>query len=133
MIPKKTFREEAKTQLDKITEIEKMIDTENLVYWTKEKTTDREKLVCQINEYRYTFKDFRTTNTFDRDNYSSTITLKEADEYQSSLLVEIMNFKKKPCIIQTKNKEKKISLKMYMHFLMVEKEFLMLLKAKYFQ
>ena len=133
MIPKKTFREEAKTQLDKITEIEKMIDTENLVYWTKEKTTDRENLVCQINEYRYTFKDFRTTNTFDRDNYSSTITLKEADEYQSSLLVEIMNFKKKPCIIQTKNKEKKISLKMYMHFLMVEKEFLMLLKAKYFQ
>ena len=42
MIPKKTFREEAQTQVDKITEIEKMVDTENLVYWTKEKTVDRE-------------------------------------------------------------------------------------------
>ena len=32
VIPKKTFREEAQTQVDKITEIEKMVDTENLVY-----------------------------------------------------------------------------------------------------
>ena len=40
-------------------------------------------------------KNFQTINTFGRDTYNSKITLKEADEDQSSLLDEIMNFTKK--------------------------------------
>ena len=72
--------------------------------------------------------------TFGRDIYNGKIPLKEAGEDQSNLLVEIMNFenKTKPQD-QKKKQEKKMLLKTCMHFLMVEKEFLMLLKAKYFQ
>ena len=33
--------------------------------------------------------------TFGKDIHDGTITLKEADDYQTDLLVEIMNFKKK--------------------------------------
>ena len=72
--------------------------------------------------------------TFGRDTYNGKITLKEAGEDQSNLLVEIMSFKNKTKPQDPKKKqEKKILLKRCMHFLMVEKEFLMLLKAKYFQ
>ena len=42
--------------------------------------------------------------TFDGGIYNGKITLKEADEDQSSLLVEIMNFKK---ITRSQNPEKK--------------------------
>ena len=38
---------------------------------------------------------FRTINTFDRDIYNGTITLKGANKDQKSLLVEIMHFKSK--------------------------------------
>ena len=47
-------------------------------------------------------------NTFGRDIYNDKITLKEADKDQSSLLVEIMNFKKKT---KLKNPEKKLEKK----------------------
>ena len=49
-------------------------------------------------------KNFQTINTFGRDTYNSKITLKEADEDQSSLLDEIMNFTKKT---KPQNPEKK--------------------------
>ena len=90
----------------------------------------------------YSFKNVCTINTFSRDIYISTITLKEADKDKSRLLVEIMNFKSKikpqnPIMIIIKIKIKKdrktISLKTYMNFLMAEKDFLMLLKAQYLQ
>ena len=55
-------------------------------------------------KYTYDFKNFQTTNTFDRDIYNVKITLKEADEDQSSFLVENINFKSK---IKPKNPEKK--------------------------
>ena len=55
---------------------------------------DRENLVYRTNEYTYSFQNFRTINTFGRDVYNGKLTLKEADEDQSNLLVEIMNFKK---------------------------------------
>ena len=66
----------------------------NKIKWT-EKTVDRENLVCRINEYTYSFKIFWTKNTCGRDNYNGKITLKEANEDQSSLLVGIVNLKKK--------------------------------------
>ena len=116
MIPENTLSDKAKNKLNKIKELEKTVDREILVYRT------------------YKFKNFQTMHTFGRDIYNGKITLKEADEDQSSLLVEIMNLKSK---IKPQNprksKGKKIFLITYMKFLMVEEEFLRLSKAEYFQ
>ena len=115
--------DEAKKELDKIKEVEKNIDREKLVYKTKE----------YIYIYIYSFKNYQTIKNFVRDIYNCNITLKEADEYQTNLLIKIMSFKKntKPQIPE-KNKKKKLFLKTCIIFLRVEKEFLTLLKVKYF-
>ena len=99
-----------------------------------EKNVDREKLVYKTNEYIYSFENFQTIKAFGKDIYDGTITLKEADDYQTDLLVEIMNFKKttKPTSSE-KKQEKKLFLKTCIIFLRVEKKSLMLLKVKYFQ
>ena len=96
MTPENTLNEEAKNELNKIKEIEKTVDKENLVYRT--------------NEYTYSFKHFRTINNFGRDIYNGKTTLKESDEDQSCLLVQIMNFKKK---IKSQNPDKKTKGKRY--------------------
>ena len=81
MIPKNALNnDEAKKELDKIKEIEKNVD--------------REKFIYETNEYTYSFKNFQTIKTFGRDIYEGKITIKEADEYQKDLLVEIKSFKK---------------------------------------
>ena len=80
MIPENTLTEEAKNELNEIREIEKTLDRENLFY--------------RMNEYKYNFQNFRTINTFGRDIYNGTITLKQADKDQSDLLVEILNFRR---------------------------------------
>ena len=41
------------------------------------------------------FKNFQTIKTFGRDIYNGDITLKQADEDQNNLLIEIINFKNK--------------------------------------
>ena len=80
--------------------------------------------------HTHNFKIFQTINTFGRDIYNGKITLKEGDKDQSSLLVEIMDFKKKtkPKLLR-KNNRKKMFSTTYMHFLRVGKEFLVLLKT----
>ena len=90
--------DEAKKELDKTKEIEKNVD--------------REKLIYKTNEYTYSFKNFPTIKTFGRDGYEGKITIKEGDEYQKDLLVEIMSFKKhtKPRSVEKKT-EKEIILK----------------------
>ena len=60
-----------------------------------EKNVDREKLIYKTNGYTYSFENFQTIKIFGQDIYDGTITLKEANDYQTDLLVEIMNFKKK--------------------------------------
>ena len=45
------------------------------------------------NEYTYNFKKFQTIKTFGRDIYEVKISIKEANEYQTNLLSEIMNFR----------------------------------------
>ena len=72
---------EAKKEIGKIIEIGKIVD--------------REKLIFRASEYTYNFQNFQTIKTSGRDIYNGKITLKKADEDQASLLVEIMNFKKK--------------------------------------
>ena len=121
MILENTLTEKTKNELKKIKEIAKTVDRKNLVYGT--------------NEYIYSFKIFWRINTFGRDIYNGKITLKEADEDQSNLLVEIMNFRKKnqDHRIQGNNKRRKLFLKTCMQFLRLQKEYLMILKAKYFQ
>ena len=118
VIPKNALNnDEAKKELDKIKEIEKNVD--------------REKLIYETSEYIYSFKNFQTIKTFVRDIYEGKITIEGADEYQTNLSVEIMNFRKntKPRS-QEKKQEKEIVLKNLYNFLRVEKNLLALLKAK---
>ena len=118
VIPKNALNnDEAKKELEKIKEIEKNVD--------------RQKLIYKTNEYTYSFKNFQTMKTFGRDIYEGKITIKEADKYQTDLLLEIKNFRKsmKP---RSQEKNKKFFLKTCIIFLRVEKKFLTLLKAKYF-
>ena len=119
IIPENILSDEAKKEIDKISEIEK--------------TVEREKLVYRAREYTYSFQNFRTIRTFGRDIYNGEITLKEADEDQSSLLNEIKNFrdKTKPQDEEKKQK-KKMFLKTCVTFLRAEKKSLMLLIVKYF-
>ena len=93
-IPKNALiNDEAKKELDKIKEIEKNVDRENLIYET--------------NEYKYSFKKFQRVKTFGRDIYESKITIKEANEYQTDLLADIMNFKKNTKQRSPEKKQKK--------------------------
>ena len=94
--------DEAKKEFDKIKEIEENVD--------------REKLVCETNEYIYSFKNFQK-KSFGSDIYEGNIMLKETDEYQADLLVKIMSFKKntRPKSPE-KNKKEKLFLKTYIIF-----------------
>ena len=85
-IRENTLSQDAKNKLNKIKEIKKTVNKENLFYRTNE----------------YTYNHFQTINTFGRDICNGIITLKEADKGQSDLLVQIMNFRK-----QVKNTDKK--------------------------
>ena len=84
-IPESTLSEEAKNELIKIREIEKLVDREILYYKT--------------NKYTYNFQNIGTIRIFG-DIYNGTITTKEAD----NLLGEILNFRKQ---VKPKNTEKK--------------------------
>ena len=111
---------EAKKEMDKISEIEKNVG--------------REKLVYRSSEYTYSFQNFQIIRTFGRDIYNGEITLNEANEDQTSLLAEIINFKNKTKPRGTKKKQKKRDvLQTCITFLRVEKKYLMLLVVKYFQ
>ena len=87
------MNDEAKKEMDKITEIEKALD--------------REKLVYRASEYTNSFQNFRTIRAFGRDIYNGEITLKETDEDQATLLNEIMNFKDKKNPQDEEKKKKK--------------------------
>ena len=78
VIPKNAlYNNEAKKELDKITEIEK--------------TIDREKLVYRASEYTYNFRNFRIVRTLGRDIYEGKITLQEANIDQDNLMKDIRN------------------------------------------
>ena len=93
IFPENILNDEAKREIDKISDIEK--------------TVDREKLVYEASEYEYSFQNFLTIRTLGRDIYNGEITLKEADEDQSSLLSEIINFRDKTKPRGEKKKKKK--------------------------
>ena len=81
VIPKNALNnDEAKKELDKIEETEKIVD--------------REKLIYKTDSYTYSFKNFQTIKTFSRNIYEGKIIIKGAAEYQADLLTEIMNFRK---------------------------------------
>ena len=52
-------------------------------------------MIYETNEYIYSFKNFQTIRNFGRDIYEGKITIEEVDKYQTDLLAEIMNFRKK--------------------------------------
>ena len=89
VIPENKLSEEVKNELNNIKEMEKTVDSEISVY--------------RANKYTYEYN-FPTKNTFGGEIYKSKITLKEADEDHSSLLLGIINFDSK---IKPKNAEKK--------------------------
>ena len=98
------MNDEAKKEIHKISEIEK--------------TVEREKLVYRASEYTYSFQNFQTIKTFGRDIYNGEITLKEADEEQSSLLNEIRKFrdKTKPQDQEKKTRKKDVLKNLYNFF-----------------
>ena len=75
------MNDEDKKELDKISEIEKDVD--------------REKLVYKTNIHTYAFQMFQTIRTVPRDIYNGEISLEEANEDQEKLLDEIIYFNKK--------------------------------------
>ena len=83
----------------------------------QKKNVDREKLVHEANKYTYSFQNFQTIRTFGENIYHGNIMLKEADEYQNDLSVEIMDFRKKrkPKCPEKKHKKSKLFLKTYMN------------------
>ena len=91
---------EAKKELDKIKEIEK--------------TVNREKLFDKKNEYTFSFKNFQTIKSFDRDIYEGKIMIEEAN--QTDLLAEIINFRKNTETRSCKKQEKKIVLENLYNF-----------------
>ena len=90
----------------------------NLIKIKKQKNGRWRKFSLQ-NKYVYIkVFNFRTINTFGRDIYNGKITLKEADEDQSSLFVEIMDFKKnaRPQNPEKKQRNKDILKNLYAYF-----------------
>ena len=89
-------------------------------------------MVYETDEYTYSFKNFQAIKTFGPDIYEGEVTIKEADEYQTDLLTEILDFRTytKPRR-EEENQKKKLFCKTCITFLRVEKKFLMLLKVRY--
>ena len=71
------------------------------------KILDRETLISRASEYTYSFKNVQAIKTFGRDIYNDEINLNKADNVQSNLLVEIMNFKKKTNPLDSKKRQKR--------------------------
>ena len=90
MIPEDILNKETKNELNKIKEIEKTVDRENLIF--------------RASEYTYIFKTFKTIKAFGRDIRNCKTNLKGDDEDQSRLLFEIINFRNKT---KPQNPEKK--------------------------
>ena len=99
IIPESAFSsDESRKELNKIKEIEKNVDRENLIYKT--------------NKHTYDFRKCNTIRTFGEDIHEGKITLEEADEIQSDLLGEIKKFNDKriPQAIKKKKKKKEVTL-----------------------
>ena len=118
-IPENILNDEAKKQLDKISEIEKNVN--------------REKLVYKTNIHTYDFQNFQTIRTFARDIYNGEISLEEANEDQGKLLNEIIYFNKKTKPKnEIKKQEKENVIKSLRNFYNSRKKVIMLLIVKYF-
>ena len=73
----------------------------------KQKKMQADKLIYETNDYTYSFRNFQTIKTFGRDIYEGKITLEKANEYQTDLLAEIIDFKKNAKKKSRKKNEKK--------------------------
>ena len=75
-IPEDQIKEETKKEIQKIKEIEKMINREDLIFKTGENTNN--------------FQQFEKRISFAENVFSSKTTLNNADEDQANLLVEFI-------------------------------------------
>ena len=83
---------------------------------------------------KYNFQQFGTIKSFTRNIFNNKIILDEVDKDPIELLIQIRDLK----IIQNQktaqeNNKKEILLKAFLHFLLVQKCFLMVLKLEYSQ
>ena len=120
IIPESAFAsDESRKELNKIKEIEKNVDRENLIY--------------KKNKHTYDFRKFSTIRTFGEDICDGKITLEEADESQSDLLGEIRNFNDKTRPQALKKKQiKKVTLNTLNNFYDAREMILNGLKSKTF-
>ena len=88
---------------------------------------NRENLICKkdntyIYIYIYIYIYTVSTKSFVKNIFNSKSTFSDADEDQSSLLIEIMNFRRKTKPRKSeKQQEEKTLLKAHIHFLNVKK------------
>ena len=76
----------------------------SLIKLKKQKKCRQRTIIYETTEYTYTFKSFQTIKTFGRDIHQGKITIEKANEYQTDLLAETMNFRKNT---KPRNQEKK--------------------------
>ena len=98
-----------------------------------QKNVDREKLVYKTKEYKYSFKNAQTIKTFGRDIYEGKIALEKANEYQTNLLAQIIDFRAnmKPKS-QEKKQEKEIEVKNLHNFFKSREKILDAFESKIF-
>ena len=110
--------------MNKIVEIEKKVNRDDLIY-----KTGNEK-----NDKTYDFRNFKTIRSFGRKIYNNYLLLDDALEKQIRLKDDIDTFKESTKQKESVKKEKRHQLlKMQLYFWMEDKKFLILLNLEYFQ
>ena len=105
--PKGIRNNKIKNKWDKITEWEEKIK--------------RKGLICKTNEYKYDFQQYETIRSFGESIYAGKSSTDEAEEYQSNLLENIIEFNEKSRPRTKEGKDKKeILMKLYMLFIKIE-------------
>ena len=96
---------EIKNEINKIKEYKKKLNRDNMIYYSSKEP--------------FNFKTFKTIRSLGENIYGGKITVDEADEEQSDLIEDILNFNNKA---RPKNRDDKKSKKM---FLILQKIFIM--------
>ena len=117
--------------LKKIKNNEIKTEVEDIKKWEK---VERKDLIQRANKYKHDFQQYETIKFLDESIYTSMINIDEADMNQSNLLITQQNL-----MINLHQEEKKVRIKkeilmkVYIFFIKVEDQLLMLKVKRYFQ
>ena len=92
LFPKKIINNEFKNELDEIKKWEEKLKGNNLIY--------------RVNKYKYDFQQYETMRSFGESIHAGEITIDEAEEDQSNLLKNIVEFYEKSRPITKEGKDK---------------------------